>query len=824
MTIIRSTELQLPNMSLCLSGFHDLPMNIVWSPEIDSTANGPSWIYKLSLYVELELRLMNALYGNVLSAEWRYYTFIYVEAYVRALLSIEMNGAEIVPWYEDFERYVLKTFNKYNVTTKQLIEKYASELFRVSKCASSWPEDTKYTVWPFIDNQKPNERCLYVSVQITIDQTISNRKKDDIFLHNCHYDAYHAPLIDETLDLLPLNQQPETTINPFNKDTVEDGKREKNNVCKGYDDRMICDECIGPDIFSCGDGRCIPKSWRCDNNQNCATNADEANCTKIDIVNATLHCCGYSGKDPCQPSRLCDGIIDCTYTFEDELNCTTCAGFACGDGQCISPRYRCDGKRDNERPYLGLNPVFLNDYCLNGADERSCDTVLDKCPEYENGFRCANGICLPSEQRCNNEDDCGDLSDEQNCRRYGYPDVCSDLIKCEDTFSSCYTSAQRCDARYDCYNSHDELNCTTCETPMKRCNMTRENGDLICYGSDRECDGNDDCGDGTDEQNCCHTFECDNGTTCVPDNARCNTTFECKDKSDEFGCTVVSGGFDCGSNYHIDHKLKCNGVTDCPDMRDELNCPTNISTNNICDAIKFLLPKCENYNAGWSPMAHGGNCRMNKLPWRMRSSFAALKQTNQADILCDGVQNCVNGIDELAYICGNYQLAVAEVKPSYMILAVFPGSAKEVPTTQVPTTQSPTTESAAEETDDTPAPETPTTETPTTEIQTTELPTTETTTEETDPGDLYYGVSIPVSFTDCIEACVYLSGDNKTFIDIGLSYTVDENMIWVGTCTALFYYSEDNRCELISDIECTQEQIDKNIVSEQYRVTRIFYS
>ena len=39
-----------------------------------------------------------------------------------------------------------------------------------------------------------------------------------------------------------------------------------------------------------------------------------------------------------------------------------------------------------------------------------------KCANYE--FTCANGKCLNKWRRCNRGDDCGDGSDEQQCRKF----------------------------------------------------------------------------------------------------------------------------------------------------------------------------------------------------------------------------------------------------------------------------------------------------------------------------------------------------------------------------------------------------------------------
>ena len=44
-------------------------------------------------------------------------------------------------------------------------------------------------------------------------------------------------------------------------------------------------------------------------------------------------------------------------------------------------------------------------------------------PCEPNEFQCANGRCAPTIWRCDKDDDCGDGSDEDNCREYSADDV-----------------------------------------------------------------------------------------------------------------------------------------------------------------------------------------------------------------------------------------------------------------------------------------------------------------------------------------------------------------------------------------------------------------
>lgn len=111
---------------------------------------------------------------------------------------------------------------------------------------------------------------------------------------------------------------------------------------------------------------------------------------------------------------------------------------------------------------------------------------LERCVPAE--FACANGDTVPGSWVCDGDNDCGDLSDEQNCP----------------------------------------------EPPGFTC----DDGELISEYS--ECDGWADCSDGSDEAGC-PTFACADGSE-IPADYQCDGGADCLDGSDEVGCARMQCG------------------------------------------------------------------------------------------------------------------------------------------------------------------------------------------------------------------------------------------------------------------------------------------
>ncbi|XP_037803738.1 sortilin-related receptor-like isoform X3 [Penaeus monodon] len=306
-------------------------------------------------------------------------------------------------------------------------------------------------------------------------------------------------------------------------------------------------------FFKCNSGRCIPKQWVCDSDNDCGDNSDEDGKE-----------CGHKSCEP--PS------------------------WQCKNGQCIAQSWRCD---------------FDND-CGDHSDEDGCQYA--ECPEST--FKCANGRCIEPHWRCDMENDCRDGSDEVNCTSSAKPG-CRDFTCASD--GRCLPNSWRCDGDKDCGDGSDESNCMdyTCEKWQFQCKSQQ------CIFKTWVCDGESDCQDGSDETNCenvttstiepfvptvpsfptsnqsCSAlmFRCEN-LRCIPFWWKCDGLDDCGDGSDEEGCamphvndTVIKPAtpvprpstcpldqFQCSSGECIWETWVCDKDNDCPDGEDEKNC------------------------------------------------------------------------------------------------------------------------------------------------------------------------------------------------------------------------------------------------------------
>uniref|UniRef100_A0A5F8GUH8 LDL receptor related protein 2 n=1 Tax=Monodelphis domestica TaxID=13616 RepID=A0A5F8GUH8_MONDO len=277
--------------------------------------------------------------------------------------------------------------------------------------------------------------------------------------------------------------------------------------------------------FSCNNGRCVPRYYRCDGVDDCHDNSDEQHCGT--------------------PNNTC-----------------AASAFTCAHGQCIPGRWRCDRHND----------------CLDGSDEEHCPTPgPSSCPESL--YTCDNNQCIPRIWLCDTDNDCGDGSDEKNCNFTGTCDP--GQFQCPD--HRCIDPFYVCDGDRDCADGADEVDCIyNCTASEFKC----ASGDQ-CISNIYHCDGVFDCNDHSDEAGCptrppgmCHQneFQCQSDGTCIPNNWECDGHPDCMDGSDEHnGClpmTCPPSLFRCDNGNCIYRAWICDGDNDCRDMSDERDCPT----------------------------------------------------------------------------------------------------------------------------------------------------------------------------------------------------------------------------------------------------------
>ncbi|XP_029186888.2 sortilin-related receptor-like [Acropora millepora] len=264
---------------------------------------------------------------------------------------------------------------------------------------------------------------------------------------------------------------------------------------------------------------------------------------------------------------------------------------------------------------------------------KECKTLSGTCKTNE--FKCTNGACIPLHWRCDHDNDCGDNSDEQNCRNT----TCqSDQFRCDN--GRCISASWRCDHDNDCHDYSDERNCSyaTCGANHFTCANRR------CIPRSWVCDFENDCGDNSDERGCtpaptttrppsnCSSsqFSCHNGR-CIPRGWFCDGDNDCGDRSDEpYGCrssrTCSSTQFTCRNGHCIPASWRCDGDNDCGDYSDERGC---------------------SYTTRPTPST---------APWTRRTSCRSYEYTCNNGYcvyfwdVCDGTDDCGDYSDEL--YCG----------------------------------------------------------------------------------------------------------------------------------------------------------------------------